>query len=90
MPKQRKHFAPEEKLSILRRHLQLFENGAARFIGWLGVASSKFYQWCECCGRVHEPNGWVPGTSGWKTGRSKRSSTSTSRTRWKGIDASRS
>jgi hypothetical protein len=33
---------------------------AGRFIGWLDVAASKFYDWREPCGRVNEHNGWVP------------------------------
>jgi putative transposase len=31
-----------------------------RFIGWLGISSSKFYQWRSRYGRVNEHNGWVP------------------------------
>ena len=33
---------------------------AARFIGWLGIAPSKFYCWRRRYGAVHEHNGWVP------------------------------
>lgn len=33
---------------------------AARFIGWLGIAPSKFYSWRRRYGSVHEHNGWVP------------------------------
>ncbi len=36
------------------------EIGAGRFVGWLGVSSSKFYDWRERYGRVNEHNGWVP------------------------------
>src|SRR5438094_3688560 len=137
MRKERKHFTPEEKVAILRRHLvdkvpvselceelglrptmfyrwqkELFENGAAafqsqgrphrqveekqkrieflektiwvphdvrdlvvefvrcwsekaeigvgRFIPWLGVTASKFYDWRQRYGCVNEHNGWVP------------------------------
>lgn len=31
-----------------------------RFIGWLGLASSKFYSWRQRYGKVNEHNGWVP------------------------------
>ena len=31
-----------------------------RFIGWLGLASSKFYSWRSRYGKVNEHNGWVP------------------------------
>jgi hypothetical protein len=36
------------------------EIGTGRFIHWLGVRASKFYDWRERYGRVHEHNGWVP------------------------------
>jgi len=36
------------------------EIGAARFIGWLEVTASKFYDWRERYGRVNEHNGGVP------------------------------
>ena len=31
-----------------------------RFIHWLGVTASKFYDWRQRYGRVNEHNGWVP------------------------------
>jgi len=33
---------------------------ACRFIGWLGIAASKFYDWRRRYGRVNEHNGKVP------------------------------
>ncbi len=36
------------------------EIGTGRFIYWLGVRASKFYDWRERYGRVNEHNGWVP------------------------------
>jgi putative transposase len=36
------------------------EIGTGRFIHWLGVRASKFYDWRERYGRVNEHNGWVP------------------------------
>jgi hypothetical protein len=33
---------------------------AGRFIHWLGVRASKFYDWRERYGRVNEHNGWIP------------------------------
>ena len=36
------------------------EIGAGRFIRWLGVTASKFYNWRERYGRANEHNGWVP------------------------------
>ncbi len=31
-----------------------------RFIGWLDITASKFYDWRERYGKVNEHNGWVP------------------------------
>jgi transposase-like protein len=36
------------------------EIDAGRFIGWIGVRASKFYDWRERYGKVNEHNGWVP------------------------------
>jgi putative transposase len=36
------------------------EIGPGRFIHWLGVRASKFYDWRERYGRLNEHNGWVP------------------------------
>jgi putative transposase len=36
------------------------EIGAGRFIGWLGVTTSKYYSWRARYGRVNEHNGWIP------------------------------
>ncbi len=33
---------------------------AKRFIAWLGIAQSKFYDWRRRYGKVNEHNGWVP------------------------------
>ena len=32
----------------------------SQFIGWLGITSSKFYQWKNRFGRVNEHNAWIP------------------------------
>jgi hypothetical protein len=34
--------------------------GVGRFIHWLGVTASKFYDWRQRYGCVNEHNGWVP------------------------------
>jgi putative transposase len=47
-------------IDFVRRWSESTEIGAARFIGWLGIAVSKFYQWRQRYGRVNEHNGWVP------------------------------
>jgi transposase InsO family protein len=33
---------------------------ASRFVGWLGISSSKFYDWKARYGKVNEHNAWVP------------------------------
>ncbi len=44
----------------MRRWSEKTEIGAGRFIHWLGVTASKFYDWRQRYGRVNEHNGWVP------------------------------
>ena len=36
------------------------EIGVGRFIAWLGVTGSKFYDWQQRYGCVNEHNGWIP------------------------------
>ena len=36
------------------------EIGTGRFVGWLGVSGSKFYDWRTRYGKVNEHNGSVP------------------------------
>ncbi len=45
------------------------EIGAVRFIKWLAIRASKFYDWRDRYGQVNEHNGWVPETFGWSNGR---------------------
>jgi putative transposase len=33
---------------------------AGRFVDWLGISRSKYYNWCSRYGQVNEHNGWVP------------------------------
>jgi putative transposase len=33
---------------------------ASRFVGWLGISSSKFYDWKGRYGKVNEHNAWIP------------------------------
>ena len=44
----------------MRRWSEKTGIGAVRFITWLGIAASKFYQWRQRYGRANEHNGWVP------------------------------
>ena len=36
------------------------EIGAGRFVEWLGIRTSKFYDWRERYGKANEHNAWVP------------------------------
>jgi hypothetical protein len=73
---QRKHYAPEEKVALtwsrvphdmrdqiadfIRRWAEKTEVGSGRFIGWLDIIASNFYDWRDRYGKVNEHNGWVP------------------------------
>jgi putative transposase len=61
------------------------EIGTGRFIHWLGVRASKFYDWRERYGRVNEHNGWIPRDFWLQPWESKPSSTSTRNIPWKAI-----
>jgi hypothetical protein len=50
----------DQIVDFVRRWSEASEIGAGRFVGWLGVSSSKFYDWRERYGRVNEHNGWGP------------------------------
>ena len=47
-------------MDFVRRWSEKTEISVGRFIAWLGVTVSKFYNWRERYGRVNEHNGWVP------------------------------
>jgi len=47
-------------VDFVRRWSERSEIGVGRFIDWLGVRASKFYDWRERYGRVNEHNGWIP------------------------------
>jgi len=47
-------------VNFVRRWSEKTEIGAGRFIGWLDITASKFYDWRERYGKVNEHNGWVP------------------------------
>ena len=54
------HDVRDQVVDFVRRWSEKTEIGAGRFIEWLGVRASKFYDWRERYGRVNEHNGWVP------------------------------
>jgi putative transposase len=47
-------------MDFVRRWSEKSEIGVGRFIAWLGIRASKFYQWQQRYGRVNEHNGWIP------------------------------
>jgi hypothetical protein len=47
-------------VDFVRRWSEKTDIGAGRFIGWLDITASKFYNWRERYGKVNEHNGWVP------------------------------
>jgi hypothetical protein len=47
-------------VDFVRRWSEKAEIGVGRFIPWLGVTASKFYNWRQRYGCVNEHNRWVP------------------------------
>jgi transposase InsO family protein len=47
-------------VDFVRRWSEKSEIDVGRFLAWLGVAASKFYDWRQRYGCVNEHNGWVP------------------------------
>jgi hypothetical protein len=54
------HDVRDQVVDFVRCWSEKTEIGAGRFIHWLGVRASKFYDWRERYGRVNEHNGWIP------------------------------
>src|SRR6516225_8827881 len=54
------HDTRDQVVDFVRCWSEKTEIGAGRFIGWLDITASKFYDWRERYGKVNEHNGWVP------------------------------
>jgi len=54
------HDVRDQVVDFVRRWSEKTEISVGRFIHWLGVSVSKFYDWRQRYGRVNEHNGWVP------------------------------
>jgi len=54
------HDVRDQIIDFVRHWSDKTQIGAGRFIGWLSVTASKFYDWRQRYGRVNEHNGWVP------------------------------
>ncbi len=47
-------------IDFVNRWAEKVELPAGRFVGWLGISSSKFYDWKQRYGKVNEHNSWIP------------------------------
>ena len=47
-------------VDYVRRWNERTEISAGQFVGWLGITSSKFHDWCRRYGKVNEHNAWIP------------------------------
>src|SRR5512141_948748 len=54
------HDTRDQIVDFVLRWSEKTEIGAGRFIEWLDITASKFYDWRERYGKVNEHNGWVP------------------------------
>jgi transposase InsO family protein len=50
----------DQIVDFVRHWSEATEIGAGRFIEWLSIRASKFYDWRERYGKVNEHNSWVP------------------------------
>jgi transposase InsO family protein len=54
------HDVRDEVVDWVRRWSEKTEISVGRFLPWLGIGASKFYDWRQRYGRVNEHNGWIP------------------------------
>ena len=54
------HDVRDQIVDFVRRWSDKTGIGAGRFIAWLSLQASKFYNWRERYGQTNEHNGWVP------------------------------
>src|SRR5262249_1619530 len=47
-------------VDFIRTWSEKTEIAQQRFVGWLGIARSKFHDWRKRFGKVNEHNAWVP------------------------------
>ena len=55
-----RHDTRDQVIDFVNRWSARAELPDNRFVGWLGVSSSKFYQWKNRYGKVNEHNAWIP------------------------------
>ena len=54
------HDVRDEVVDWVRRWSEKTEISVGRFLPWLGIGASKFYDWRQRYGRINEHNGWIP------------------------------
>jgi len=54
------HDTRDTIVEYVRRWSERTEIPAKRFVDWLGIAESKFYDWRNRFGKVNEHNAWIP------------------------------
>jgi putative transposase len=54
------HDVRDQIVDFVRCWSDASEIGTGRFVTWLGVTASKFYDWRQRYGRANEHNAWVP------------------------------
>jgi putative transposase len=54
------HDTRDQLVDFVRSWADKTEIAMTRFLPWLGVGTSKFYDWKARFGKVNEHNGWVP------------------------------
>ena len=54
------HDVRDQIIDFVRHWSDKTQIGAGRFIGWLSVTASKFYDWRQRYGRANQHNTWVP------------------------------
>ena len=54
------HDVRDQVVDFVRRWSEKSEIGVGRYVAWLGIRGSKFYDWRQRYGCVNEHNGWVP------------------------------
>ena len=50
----------DEVVDFVRRWSAKSEIRGARFVAWLDISTSKFYNWRKRYGKVNEHNAWIP------------------------------
>ena len=65
------HDVRDQVVDYVRRWTEKTELPQHRLVRWLGIATSKFFDWTKRYGRVNEHNAWVP-RDHWLTDEEKR------------------